>query len=137
MVLDIEKIGDRRIAALVDGTIGDPERREVALAVERLDAAAILAAAEHAIEFAGAELAQFVRDGSISPDGLVAGTYLHGIFEQAAPRRALIHALLQARGFTPPSPQSPSPNPYDRLATTLGETLNLTGTRAAALLART
>jgi adenosylcobyric acid synthase len=76
------------------------------------------------------------HDGSISADGIVAGTYLHGIFELPAPRQALLRALTQARGFSPPPPPRPATDPYDRLATALAASLRLDTTRAGALLPR-
>jgi adenosylcobyric acid synthase len=75
-------------------------------------------------------------DGSISADGLVAGTYLHGIFELPAPRQALLRALTGARGFNPPPTPRPATDPYDRLATALAASLRLDTTRAGALLSR-
>jgi adenosylcobyric acid synthase len=74
------------------------------------------------------------RDGSISDDGLVAGTYLHGILEQAPPRHALLQALARARGFTfRPAPIA-SPDVYDQLADVLQATLQLPTTRVPTTL---
>jgi adenosylcobyric acid synthase len=77
------------------------------------------------------------RDGCISPDGLVAGTYLHGIFEQPGPRQALVRALLESRGFAAPGLPTEMADPYDRLANVLAETLDLGNTRASARLRAT
>ena len=65
VLVDVREIIDRGLAALVGGAVGDPERREIALAVERFDAGAVLAAAEQAVEFAGAEFAQLVGDTAL------------------------------------------------------------------------
>src|SRR4030095_11491222 len=43
-------------------------------------------------------------EGCVSPDGRVWGTYLHGLFEEGAPRR---HVLQRARGAAAPA-QSPA-----------------------------
>ncbi len=40
-------------------------------------------------------------DGAISADGLVLGTYLHGIFDNDAFRRQFLNALRHLRGWTP------------------------------------
>jgi adenosylcobyric acid synthase len=42
-----------------------------------------------------------VDDGAVSPDRRVAGTYLHGLFDDARFCRALIAALRQRRGLSP------------------------------------
>lgn len=39
-------------------------------------------------------------DGAVSPDGLVAGTYLHGVFESRNVRHAILNRLAAARGLT-------------------------------------
>jgi len=58
-------------------------------------------------------------EGAMSADGAVVGTYLHGMFESPALRRALLVALAQRRGITP-DPRWGTPEPsgarYDRLA---------------------
>jgi adenosylcobyric acid synthase len=64
-------------------------------------------------------------DGSVTPDGLVAGTYLHGLFESPVSRQRLIAALAHARGFVwSPAPDSPE-DPYDRLASLIAAHLDL------------
>ena len=66
-------------------------------------------------------------EGCVSPDGRVCGTYLHGLFEEGAPRR---HVLQWARGAaaaataTPPTDVPPDHRAlreaaYDWLADTL------------------
>lgn len=44
---------------------------------------------------------QSVADGAVSPDGLVFGTYLHGLFDSDAFTRALINSLRQRKGLPP------------------------------------
>jgi adenosylcobyric acid synthase len=49
-------------------------------------------------------------DGSVSPDGLVAGTYLHGLFENDAVRHALVDELWsRRRGGAPASNRGLTP----------------------------
>ncbi|MFZ5591110.1 MAG: cobyric acid synthase [Bacillota bacterium] len=40
-------------------------------------------------------------DGAISPDGMVLGTYIHGIFDQPAFRRQLLNNLRRRKGLMP------------------------------------
>jgi adenosylcobyric acid synthase len=79
-------------------------------------------------------LADGSPDGAVDSAGNVAGTYLHGIFEASPPRHALVRALAARRGFTW-SPNAASNDPYDRLAETLAQTLDLSRTCIAGLLA--
>jgi adenosylcobyric acid synthase len=72
-------------------------------------------------------------DGSVTSDGLVAGTYVHGIFESAEPRQALVRALARARGFSTGPAFTPQTDPYAELADVLAETLRLDTTRVPAL----
>jgi adenosylcobyric acid synthase len=64
-------------------------------------------------------------DGCVSADGSVAGTYLHGIFEQAEPRHAVLEALAQDRGFSRSPARNHTADPYDELAGVLSVTLDL------------
>jgi adenosylcobyric acid synthase len=64
-------------------------------------------------------------DGAVTSDGMVAGTYLHGIFDEAQPRHALLHALARARGFSCSPAAAEQADPYDQLADVLSATLNL------------
>jgi adenosylcobyric acid synthase len=73
-------------------------------------------------------------EGAISDDGLVAGTYVHGIFEQTPARHALLRALAGARGFAFRPPATTAPDVYDQLATVLQSTLQLHTTRVPTLL---
>jgi adenosylcobyric acid synthase len=68
-------------------------------------------------------------DGSITSDGLVAGTYVHGLFESAEPRHALLRALARARGFSTGPLLSTQMDPYAELASVLANTLRLDTTR--------
>jgi adenosylcobyric acid synthase len=55
--------------------------------------------------------------GVVTPDGLVAGTYVHGLFEHPEPRAALLGGLAARRGFTEWRPHEPDArNPYDLIA---------------------
>jgi adenosylcobyric acid synthase len=63
-------------------------------------------------------------DGSVTADGLVAGTYLHGMFEHPAPRQALLQMLFAGRGFTWSPPSSAAADPYDTLANVLATSLH-------------
>jgi len=72
-------------------------------------------------------------DGYVTRDGSVAGTYVHGLFEEPEPRRALIRALAQTRGFQWSPAPSTNVDPYDELARVLGQTLSLHSTRVSAV----
>lgn len=69
----------------------------------------------------------FEGDGAVS--GLVAGTYLHGLFEDTALREALVAALRARRGLPPQPPDAQKDRlaAYDRLANLLEEQLDLGG----------
>lgn len=59
------------------------------------------------------------RDGAVSPDGVVVGTMIHGLFENAHLRQALLAALRRARGWDAPAPAGTTTgetDEYDRLA---------------------
>ncbi|MBV9324418.1 MAG: cobyric acid synthase [Chloroflexi bacterium] len=64
-------------------------------------------------------------DGGVTSDGRVAGTYLHGILEQAEPRHRLLQSLAARRGFTWSPANQPPVDPYDLLADTLAACLDL------------
>jgi hypothetical protein len=57
---------------------------------------------------------------------------VHGIFERPEPRRALITALANARGFNWSAGAHGELDPYDALADVLAETLDLRGMPALA-----
>jgi adenosylcobyric acid synthase len=82
------------------------------------------------VEFAGNRASQ--HDGGVSADGAVVGTMIHGLFESAALRAALVTALARRKGLSPSTgPEIPSKErEYDRLARALRESLD------TALLAR-
>lgn len=67
-------------------------------------------------------------DGCLTNDGSVAGTYVHGLFEQSGPRHALLCALAAARGFDW-HPVALTRDPYDALADVLEEHLDLPSSR--------
>lgn len=68
-------------------------------------------------------------DGVIRPDGLVMGTYIHGIFDNDRYRRALIDALRIRKGLQPLSTindtQTRKQNSYNRLAETVRQSLDM------------
>jgi adenosylcobyric acid synthase len=70
-------------------------------------------------------------EGAVSADGLIFGTYLHGLFENDVMRQALV-AWLRARGAAPTRAGSPgsaraavSADPYERWADVLEAALDL------------
>jgi len=70
-------------------------------------------------------------EGAVSADGLVFGTYVHGLFENDVIRQALV-AWLQARraastraGSPRPPPAEASTDPYERWADVLEAALDL------------
>jgi adenosylcobyric acid synthase len=73
-------------------------------------------------------------DGALTADGVVAGTYVHGVWEEPGARYALLRELARRRGFD----WSPHPaqvaDPYDRLSAAIGATLDLRATRPGQLL---
>jgi adenosylcobyric acid synthase len=58
-------------------------------------------------------------DGASSPDGLVVGTYMHGLLENAPLRRALVDRLIARKGLSRPS--SPSVPSIDAALDTLAD----------------
>ncbi|MBP2666564.1 MAG: cobQ, partial [Firmicutes bacterium] len=69
-------------------------------------------------------------DGFVSPDGLVMGTYIHGIFENDGYRRALLDALRQRKGLPVLAGEVVSylerkEAAYDRLAELVRENLDM------------
>jgi adenosylcobyric acid synthase len=49
----------------------------------------------------GVDREAFTGDGAVSPDGLVFGTYLHGLFQNEAAVRALLSYLFRRKGLKP------------------------------------
>lgn len=71
---------------------------------------------------------EYIPDGCISPDGLVVGSYLHGLFENPPLRSSLISWLAERRGITLPSSADEVAGreaEYDRLAATLRRHLDV------------
>lgn len=64
-------------------------------------------------------------DGAAAPDGLVAGTYVHGLFHNDSLRRALLGALAARRGVRLPAATGPLADPYDRLADAVAASVDL------------
>ena len=71
------------------------------------------------------QLDQGTPEGVVARDGLVAGTYLHGVLERPEPRRALISSLAARRGFAWQPDPTPAADPFDRLADVLQSSLRL------------
>jgi adenosylcobyric acid synthase len=66
-------------------------------------------------------------DGAVSRDGRVFGTYLHGLFDSAAFRHALLNRLREGKRLAPLSPR-PLPTreqQYDKLAGLVRESLDM------------
>ncbi len=70
-----------------------------------------------------------VLDGAVSPDGLIWGTYLHGLFDADGFRRAFLNQLRKARGLAPITPQynyhQSRQAAYDKLAEVVRENIDL------------
>ena len=66
-------------------------------------------------------------DGAVSADGLVWGTYLHGVFDAPAFRRRFLNDLRAKRGWAPlpPSRSTQAATGLDSLATLIREHLDL------------
>lgn len=68
-------------------------------------------------------------DGAVSADGLVLGTYIHGIFDNDAFRRALLNAIRAKKGLEPlasaTNAYAQKQRSYDRLADTVRKNLNI------------
>lgn len=69
------------------------------------------------------------RDGVVRADGLVMGTYLHGIFDNDEYRRSLINALRIRKGLQPVAGESDTQKrkeaSYNRLASVVRDNLNM------------
>ena len=74
------------------------------------------------------------RDGLVSADGCVVGTYLHGLLENGALRRAMVRALAARKGVAPPSmPELTTVgHALDRLANVVAEHLDMPAVAAMA-----
>ncbi len=64
-------------------------------------------------------------DGAVGQDGLVAGTYLHGLFHNEGVRRALLAALARRRGIPLALGAARHEDPYDRLADAVAASVDL------------
>jgi adenosylcobyric acid synthase len=65
-------------------------------------------------------------DGAVV--GNVAGTYVHGVFEERGPREAVVRALASRRGFEWAS-AAEAPDPFEALANVLEASLDLSAAR--------
>jgi adenosylcobyric acid synthase len=82
--------------------------------------------------FALAESSGARSEGVSSADGLIIGTYLHGLFTNSALSEALLTSLAARKGVELP-PQVARQDPLDRLADVLGESLGIDRLRQIAL----
>jgi adenosylcobyric acid synthase len=66
-------------------------------------------------------------DGAVSEDGAVVGTMIHGLFDNASVRDALVGRLRERKGLAPraDAPSSPPTDEYDRLAAVLRENVDV------------
>lgn len=73
-------------------------------------------------------------DGAVRPDGLVMGTYIHGIFDNDRYRRAVLNALRRRKGLPPiVSPLAYARDKearYDRLAAAVRRSMDIAQLRA-------
>jgi adenosylcobyric acid synthase len=65
------------------------------------------------------------RDGAVSADGLVAGSYVHGLLHARGLRAALLGALAARHGVTLPGADASADDPYDRLADAVAGSVDL------------
>jgi adenosylcobyric acid synthase len=66
-------------------------------------------------------------DGAISPNGMIMGTMIHGLFENPAVRQTLLAELRRARGWSAPSPADSATvavDEYERLADVIRANVN-------------
>lgn len=66
-----------------------------------------------------------VRDGAVSPDGRVFGTYLHGIFDNADFRRTFLNRIRANKGLNAIRDTAPQEDPFDLLAAHLERHLDM------------
>jgi adenosylcobyric acid synthase len=79
----------------------------------------IAGAAPAALEIEG------MPEGAVSEDGWTVGSSLHGLLGGALLRRAVLEALARRRGVPLPPPAPPAPDPLDRLADALEQSLDM------------
>lgn len=78
-----------------------------------------------------ARLGEDKRDGAVSADGLVMGSYLHGLFDSGAFTRALLDGLRRCKGLAPFDGDAPDyaawkSQQFDRLASAMREHIDIT-----------
>lgn len=68
-----------------------------------------------------------ITDGAITPDGWIAGTYLHGLFDTDVLRHAILSSLAARKGanFLPTATTRDRDTPYNRLAASVRECLDM------------
>jgi adenosylcobyric acid synthase len=65
-----------------------------------------------------------VQDGAVTRDGRVFGTYLHGVFQNALFRAALLNRLRRGKGLPERAPAE-ADDPFDKLAAHLEAHLDM------------
>jgi adenosylcobyric acid synthase len=73
----------------------------------------------------GTDRAAFVSEGAVSSDGLVFGTYLHGLFQNASAVNALLTYLYARKGYPFTPVTSEDSDPYDELARFFEQHVNM------------
>jgi adenosylcobyric acid synthase len=112
----------RAATFLADGTIEDVVGYEIHMGRVERAAGEPGAFAVHARNGAPADDV----DGARSADGAVVGTMIHGLFDNASVRRALLASLRAGKGIpAPPQTTAPAPDELDRLAQALRESIDL------------
>jgi cobyric acid synthase CobQ len=71
-------------------------------------------------------------EGAVSEDGMVFGTYVHGLFDNAALRLRLLGWLCRRKGVEPPAGfgESDQPDPADTIANMLAAHVNMAAIRS-------
>ena len=66
-----------------------------------------------------------IRDGAVSPDGRVFGTYLHGIFDNDGFRQSFLNRIRAQKGLPEPAETAAQEDPFDLLAAHLERHLDM------------
>ncbi len=66
-----------------------------------------------------------IRDGAVSPDGRVFGTYLHGIFDNDSFRQSFLNRIRAQKGLPERAATAAQEDPFDLLAAHLERHLDM------------